>query len=103
MVAMARGDEKFKEALVGKKIPVLTLDNKWHRLFTKAEFTPELVGMEKNLNELLKRQAKVNTEVKELKKLKKKADGRGCDTCGRHEGSSHEKAGKGDVGAQASD
>lgn len=72
MVAMARGDEKFKEALVGKKIPVLTLDNKWHRLFTKAEFTPELVGMEKNLNELLKRQAKVNTEVKELKKLKKK-------------------------------
>ena len=63
---------KFKEALVGKKIPVLTLDNKWHRLFTKAEFTPELVGMEKNLNELLKRQAKVNTEVKELKKLKKK-------------------------------
>lgn len=69
---MARTDEIFKPALVGKKIPILTLDNKWHRLFTKSEFTPELMGLEKNLNELLKRQAKVNTESKELKKLKKK-------------------------------
>lgn len=69
---MSRADEIFKPALVGKKIPILTLDNKWHRLFTKSEFTPELMGLEKNLNELLKRQAKVNTESKEIKKLKKK-------------------------------
>lgn len=69
---MSRADEIFKPALVGKKIPILTLDNKWHRLFTKSEFTPELMGLEKNLNDLLKRQAKVNTESKELKKLKKK-------------------------------
>lgn len=65
-------DDKFKPALVGKKIPILTLDNKWHRLFTQSEFTAELKGLEKNLNDLLKRQAKVNTESKELKKLKKK-------------------------------
>lgn len=69
---MSRSDEIFKPALVGKKIPILTLDNKWHKLFTKSEFTPELMGLEKNLNELLKRQAKVNTESKEIKKLKKK-------------------------------
>lgn len=69
---MARVDDKFKPALVGKKIPILTLDNKWHRLFTQSEFTPELKGLEKNLNELLKRQAKLTTESKELKKLKKK-------------------------------
>lgn len=69
---MAGVDEKFKAALVGKKIPILTLDNKWHRLFTQSEFTPELKSMEKNLNDLLKRQAKVNTESKELRKLKKK-------------------------------
>ncbi|MDE5718305.1 MAG: hypothetical protein K2I53_11970 [Lachnospiraceae bacterium] len=69
---MARSDEVFKPALVGKKIPILTLDNKWHKLFTQAEFTPELKGLEKNLNDLLKRQAKLNTESKELKKLKKK-------------------------------
>lgn len=69
---MSRADEIYKPALVGKKIPILTLDNKWHKLFTKSEFTPELMGLEKNLNELLKRQAKVNTESKEIKKLKKK-------------------------------
>lgn len=69
---MSRTDEVFKSALVGKKIPILTLDNKWHRLFTQSEFTPELKGMEKNLNDMLKRQAKLNTETKELKKLKKK-------------------------------
>ncbi len=69
---MARADDKFKPALVGKKIPILTLDNKWHRLFTQSEFTPELKGLEKNLNDLLKRQAKVTSESKELKKIKKK-------------------------------
>lgn len=69
---MARADEKFKPALVGKKIPILTLDNKWHKLFTQSEFTPELKGLEKNLNDLLKRQAKLTSESKELKKIKKK-------------------------------
>lgn len=69
---MSRADEVFKAALVGKKIPILTLDNKWHKLFTQSEFTPELKGKEKNLNDMLKRQAKLNTEMKELKKLKKK-------------------------------
>ena len=69
---MARTDEVFKEALIGKKIPILTLDNKWHKLFTQSEFTPELKGLEKALNDLLKRQAKLNSETKEIKKLKKK-------------------------------
>ncbi len=69
---MARTDEVFKPALIGKKIPILTLDNKWHRLFTQSEFTPELQGLEKTLNDLLKRQAKLTSESKEIKKLKKR-------------------------------
>ena len=69
---MARADETFKQALVGKRIPILTLDNKWHKLFTKSEFSAELQGMEMQLNDMLKRQAKVNSESKEVKKLKKK-------------------------------
>lgn len=72
LTAMARTDEAFKSALIGKKIPILTLDNKWHKLFTQSEFTPELKGLEKTLNDLLKRQAKLNSEMKEIKKLKKK-------------------------------
>lgn len=69
---MAGESDKFKSALVGKKIPILTLDNKWHRLFTKSEFTQELKGLEQNLNDSLKRQAKLVSETKEIKKLKKK-------------------------------
>ena len=68
---MARTDEIVKPALVGKKIPILTLDNKWHRLFTQSEFTPELKGLEKTLNDLLRRQAKLTSETKEIKKDRK--------------------------------
>ena len=69
---MAKRDETFKQALIGRKIPILTLDNKWHKLFTQAEYSSEIKHTEKELNELLKRQGKVNTESKEIKKLKKK-------------------------------
>lgn len=69
---MSRSDEMFKPALIGKKIPILTLDNKWHQLFTQREYTPEIKQMEKELNNLLKRQGKVNDENREIKILKKK-------------------------------
>lgn len=69
---MSRTDEVFQPALIGKKIPILTLDNKWHQLFTQAEYSSEIKSMEKEMNNLLKRQGKVNTESKEIKKLKKK-------------------------------
>lgn len=69
---MSEKEEVFKEALAGKKIPILTLDNKWHRLFGQGEATPEISALEEQLNELVKRQGKVNTESKEIKKLKRK-------------------------------
>ena len=69
---MSRSDEVFGPALIGKKIPILTLDNKWHQLFTQREYTPEIKQMEKELNNLLKRQGKVNDENKDIKILKKK-------------------------------
>lgn len=69
---MARTDEVFQPALIGKKIPILTLDHKWHKLFTQREQTPEIKRLEGELNKLLKRQARVNEDGKELKKLKKK-------------------------------
>jgi len=63
--------EAFADALVGKKIPVLTLDNKWYRLLDELgqEAAKDLV---EELNTLLKRQGKVNTQTKEIKRLKKK-------------------------------
>ena len=69
---MARKTNVYTTALEGKKIPILTLDHKWHQIFQFAEATPEIRKIENNLNELLKRQGKLITESKEIKKLKKK-------------------------------
>lgn len=69
---MSKTDEVFKPALSSKKIPVLTLDNNWHQLFTKTEPDRKLKQLETKLNNLLKKQGKANTEIKRLKKLKKK-------------------------------
>jgi len=63
--------EIFARALEGKHIPILTLDNKWYRLLT-AETRMSVSGVEKKLNDLLKRQGKLNTESKEIRRLKKK-------------------------------
>lgn len=70
-------EEKYRAALEGaasngRKIPVLTLDNKWHKLFTQTGSTPEIAALSEKLNDLLKRQGKLNNEIKEIKRLKKK-------------------------------
>ncbi|MCM1058165.1 MAG: hypothetical protein NC517_11240 [Firmicutes bacterium] len=66
--------QQFSEALQGKKIPILTLDNKWYRLLDE-ETRKSISGTEEQLNALLKRQGKLNTETKDIKKLKKKLMG----------------------------
>lgn len=62
----------FKSALVGKTVPLLILDQKWHRLFAVHGKTDEIKALEAELNTLLTEQAKLNTRLKELKKLKGK-------------------------------
>lgn len=69
---MTQEDEVFREALVGKKIPILTLDNQWHKLFTQTGGNDEIHNFEENLNELLRRQGKLTTELKSLAVYKKK-------------------------------
>lgn len=66
--------ETFSEALQGKHIPVLTLDKKWYRLLNDVG-KAAVKDLEEELNALLKRQGKLNTESKEIKKLKKKLMG----------------------------
>lgn len=66
--------ELFTAALQGKNIPILTLDNKWYRLLDEEE-RKAVKDIEEQMNALLKRQGKLNTEKKELKKLKKKLMG----------------------------
>jgi hypothetical protein len=69
---MSRTDDIYKPALEGKKIPILTLDNKWHRLFTQYNPSPQMKKWEEEINALLKRQGKLNTDTKDIRKLKKK-------------------------------
>lgn len=64
-------DVAFNNALQGKKIPVLTLDNKWYRLLNEIG-KQTVKEQETQLNNLLKRQGKLNTETKDIKRLKKK-------------------------------
>ena len=66
--------ELFTAALQGKNIPILTLDNKWYRLLNDEE-REAVRDIEDQMNALLKRQGKLNTEKKELKKLKKQLMG----------------------------
>ena len=63
--------DQFEVSLRGKDVPALTLDNKWYHLLGKVGFE-DIKGPEKKLNELLKRQGKVNTETREIKKVKRR-------------------------------
>lgn len=65
-------EEQYKAALMGKKIPVLTLDHKWHQLFTQTGNTRQIEALTQQLNELLCRQGKINQEIKDIQKLKKR-------------------------------
>lgn len=72
---MGRGKEinhGFDAVIQGKKIPPLTLDQKWHHLFFGDEKPKKIVRLEKKANELLRRQGRLNQDVKELKNLKDK-------------------------------
>lgn len=60
----------FKSVMVGKHIPLLVLDQKWHRLYAIHGKPDQVKELEAQLNGLLARQGKLNTDLKELKKLK---------------------------------
>lgn len=61
---------KFREMLKGKTIPLLVLDQKWHRLFAIYGKTEEISSLELELDEQLKEQGRLNQEVRDLKKVK---------------------------------
>ncbi len=68
-------ESEFKKALEGKDLPILTLDNKWHKLFTQREKTPEIEALSGEINALMERRAKLREDEKKCKILKKKLMG----------------------------
>lgn len=63
-------EQDFLKALKDKKIPILVLDQKWHRLFAIHGKTDAIKTIEEELNAHLMRQGELNTRLKELKRLK---------------------------------
>ncbi|MGN0316675.1 MAG: hypothetical protein ACI4E1_01945 [Lachnospira sp.] len=62
--------EAIKNEMAIKSIPILTLDERWYKLIPEKVKTDEIKFWEKELNDLLKRQGQVNSDIKEVKKIK---------------------------------
>lgn len=61
-----------REALRGRQVPILVLDNRWHMLFPQGGKPTDIVELEKKLNSLIKRQGHLVNELKDLRRAKKK-------------------------------
>lgn len=61
---------KFDSAIKNKKLPILTLDARWHELFPEDYKTSRIKEYEQNVNQLLKLQGKLVNDIKDMKKLK---------------------------------
>ena len=67
-----KSEEDFKKALIGKKVPLLVLDQKWHRLFAIHGKTDQIREIETQLDRYLGEQGQCNNDLEDLKKLKSK-------------------------------
>ena len=52
-----KDDKEFLEALESRKVPILVLDQKWHRLFALSGKTSEIKQLEEKLNQLLEQRS----------------------------------------------
>lgn len=64
-------EEKYIAALKKKRVPLLTLDPRWHQLFPDHLKTKKQIKLEKNLNRLIKKQGQTNNDLKEYEKARK--------------------------------
>ena len=62
--------EIFERAVQQTRVPVLVLDQKWHRLFALSGKPDEVAEIEEELNKLLQEQGRLNEEMKELRRSK---------------------------------
>ena len=69
---MEEENSKYFESLKGTSLPVIVLDNEWHKLFEGRKKPHNVKKLEQDLNDLLKKQGQCNADRKDLKKLKNK-------------------------------
>ena len=69
---METKENVFRQALKGKKIPILTLDNNWYQLFTRENNDPKMEQLAEELKALVAKQGQINSDLKDIRKLKAK-------------------------------
>lgn len=67
---MTTDELRIWELLKKRNIPIASLDERWLKLFPENEKTPKIRRLERELTELLKRQGKVNTDLKDIKAVR---------------------------------
>ena len=67
---MALTIEEVKKNVAYKNLPIVILDERWHKLFPDKDKTPEIRRLEKNLANLLKRQGQITNDLKVVRKIK---------------------------------
>ena len=60
----------FKAAIQNTKVPILVLDQKWHQLFLVNGKPNDIAEKEKELDELIQREAHIKKDIKDYKKVK---------------------------------
>lgn len=60
----------FTNVVRNKKLPILTLDARWHELFPEDFKTSDIRELEQKVNNLLKLQGKLVNDIKDMKRLK---------------------------------
>lgn len=60
----------FTNIVRNKKLPILTLDVRWHELFPEDKKTSAIKELEIKVNNLLKSQGKLVNDIKDMKRLK---------------------------------
>ncbi len=61
----------YNKLIKNKKLPILTLDTRWHELFPDEIKSSHIKELEHKVNQLLKNQGKMVHDIKDMKKLKK--------------------------------
>ncbi|WP_051656621.1 hypothetical protein [Butyrivibrio sp. AE3004] len=69
---MAKSDNNYSDALIGKDVPILFKDEKWQQLFTLSPKTAKIKGIEAELIKLVAKQEEIREKIKDIKRLKKK-------------------------------
>ena len=61
----------YNKIIKNKKLPILTLDARWHELFPDEKKSYRIKELEQKVNQLLKNQGKLVYDIKDMKRLKK--------------------------------